>query len=35
MNNFNYKLPKENLNEYWDEECILHPTNANCKIYDS
>ena len=34
MHDFNYKLPKENFNEYWDEECILHPTNSHCKIYD-
>ncbi len=34
MHDFNYQLPKENFNEYWDEECILHPTNSHCKIYD-
>ena len=34
MHDFNYQLPKDNLNEYWDEECILHPTNSHCKIYD-
>ena len=34
MHDFNYQLPKETLNEYWDEECILHPTNSHCKIFD-
>ncbi|MDC3168144.1 hypothetical protein OA867_01830 [Prochlorococcus sp. AH-716-D22] len=34
MHDFNYQLPKETFSEYWDEECILHPTNSHCKIYD-
>ena len=34
MHDFNYQLPKDTFNEYWDEECILHPTNSHCKIYD-
>ena len=34
MQDFNYQLPTDNLNKYWDEECILHPTNSHCKIYD-
>ena len=34
MNNFKYQLPKETFSEYWDEECILHPTNSHCKIFD-
>ena len=34
MHDFNYKLPNDSLNEYWDEEFILHPTNSQCKIYD-
>ena len=34
MHDFNYQLPKNNPNKYWDEECILHPTNSHCKIYD-
>ena len=32
MHDFNYQLPKETFNEYWDEECILHPINSNCTI---
>ena len=34
MHDFNYKLPKEPLIAYWDEECIAHPTNSHCKIFD-
>ena len=34
MHDFNYQLPKDTFNEYWNEECILHPTNSHCKIYD-
>tara|TARA_A100001388_G_scaffold267766_1_gene242200 strand:- start:458 stop:622 length:165 start_codon:yes stop_codon:yes gene_type:complete len=34
MHDFNYELGKGDLYEYWDEECILHPTNSHCKIYD-
>ena len=33
MHDFNYQLPKDNFVEYWDEECMLHPTNSHCKIY--
>ena len=31
----NYQSPKVTFNEYWDEECILHPTNSHCKIFDN
>ena len=34
MHDFNYELPKDRFDEYWDEECIVHPTNSHCKIYD-
>ena len=34
MHDFNYQLPKDTFSEYWDEECILHPTNPHCKIFD-
>ena len=30
---FNYQPNKEKIMEYWDEECIKHPTNSHCKIY--
>ena len=35
MHDFNYQLPKDNCLEYWDEECLLHPTNSHCKIFDN
>ena len=34
MHDFNYQLPKDPTKEYWYEECILHPTNSHCKIFD-
>ena len=34
MLDFNYQLPKDTFNEYWDEECISHPTKSHCKIFD-
>ena len=34
IHDFNYQLHKDSFNEYWNEECILHPTNSRCKIYD-
>lgn len=33
MHDFSYQLPKEVLKEYWEEECIKHPTNSHCKVY--
>ena len=33
MHDFNYKLPKKELKKYWEQECIVHPTNNHCKIY--
>ena len=34
MQNFNYQSPKDPTKEYWDEECIFHPTNSHCKIFN-
>ena len=34
MHDFNYVIPKVILNKYWDEECVLHPTNTHCKTFD-
>ena len=31
---FNYQTNKKKIMEYWDEECIKHPTNSHCKIHD-
>ena len=33
MHDFNYKLPKEAQQDYWDKECIDHPTSTHCKVY--
>ena len=33
MHDFNYKLPKEAKQDYWEKECREHPTNQNCLIY--
>ena len=34
MHDFNYQLPKDTSNAYWDEVCILPPTNSHCQIFD-
>ena len=31
MHDFNYQLPKEQ--NYWEKECIDHPTSSHCKVY--
>ena len=33
MHDFNYKLQKESKQDYWDKECIDHPTSTHCKVY--
>ena len=33
MNDFNYKLPEEITQDYWDKECIDNPTSSHCKVY--
>ena len=33
MHYFNYKLSKEAKQNYWDKECIDHPTSAHYKVY--
>ena len=33
MLDFNYKLPKEEKHDYWEKECIDHPTSFHCKVY--
>ena len=30
---FNYQLPKKEEKNYWNDECMAHPTNSQCKIY--
>ena len=33
MHDFNYQLPKEAKQDYWNKECIDHPTSSHCKVY--
>ena len=33
MHDFNYQSPQKEEREYWDQECMAHPTNNHCKIY--
>ena len=33
MHDFNYELPKDIRQDYWEKERIDHPTNAHCKVY--
>ena len=34
IHDFNYKLPKENLVNFWEQECKLHPTKSTSKLYE-
>ena len=34
MHDFNYQLPKDQRQDYWDKECIDHPTSSHCKVYE-
>jgi len=33
MHDFNYQLPKDHRLDYWEKECIDHPTSSHCKVY--
>ena len=33
MHDFNYQLPKDLRQDYWEKECIDHPTSSHCKVY--
>ena len=34
MHDFNYVIPLETREEFWEKECDLHPTNSTCKKYE-
>ena len=33
MHDFNYQLPKDQRQNYWEKECTEHPTSSHCKLY--
>ncbi|WP_179850462.1 hypothetical protein [Prochlorococcus marinus] len=33
MHDFNYQLPEDQILDYWEKECIDHPTSSHCKVY--
>ena len=33
MHDFDYQLPQELSNDYWEIECLEHPTSTHCKVY--
>ena len=33
MHDFNYQLPKDLRQNYWEKECKEHPTSSHCKFY--
>ncbi len=33
MHDFSYKLPLEKRDDFWENECKLHPTKSSCKLY--
>ena len=34
MHDFNYEIPADTREEFWQEECKIHPTSSTCKVYD-
>ena len=33
MHDFNYQLPNDIGQDYWEKECMNYPTSSHCKIY--
>ena len=33
MHDFNYEIPTNKSKNFWEKECLEHPTSANCKMY--
>ena len=33
MHDFDYQLPEDHRQDYWEKECIEHPTSSHCKVY--
>ena len=34
MHDFNYTVPTETRDDFWDKECNEHPTASTCKVYE-
>ena len=34
MHDFNYEIPTETREEFWKDECAIHPTSSTCKVYE-
>ena len=34
MHDFNYEIPADTREEFWKDECELHPTSLTCKVYE-
>ena len=33
IHDFNYNLPQEAKQDFWEKECIDYPTSSHCKVY--
>ena len=33
MHDFSYTVPTETRDEFWEKECMNHPTASTCKVY--
>ena len=33
MHDFNYQLPMDLRQDYWEKECKDNPTSSHCKLY--
>jgi len=34
MHDFSYTVPNKTRDEFWEKECINHPTASTCKVYE-
>ena len=34
MHDFNYQIPAETTEEFWEEECEINPTSWTCILYE-
>ena len=34
MHDFNYEIPTKTREQFWEDECEIHPTSSTCKVYD-
>ena len=33
MHDFNYQLPNDPRQDFWEKECTIYPASSDCKLY--